>query len=59
MSKHRIRSGYAPVASQSEIESSTHAVAGDCRTNRRREVLDRLHEQLAPPREFVGRCCIE
>src|SRR5262249_26557382 len=52
MPKDRIRGGNAEIASQSQVESTTHAVALNGGDDRRREEIYRAHETLAKLREF-------
>ena len=59
MPENGMRGSDATTASQRQIESAAHAVAGNCRIDRSREVLDRAHQRLTHLREFVSGRTIE
>jgi hypothetical protein len=57
VSEDGVRVGDAEVAGEGEVESAAHAVTVNGGANRGGEVVDKLHEALAHPRELeaVGR----
>ena len=54
MCENRIRRGDSPVASESQIESTAHAVPADGRADWSGEALYRGHKRLANAREFAS-----
>src|SRR5580692_7634727 len=54
MCENRIRRGDSPVASESQIESTAHAVPADGRVDWSGEALYRGHKRLAYAREFAS-----